>query len=126
MLSTMSSRIGSTPGAPVIPSTNAGWAPRTNDKVLFVAMNNSEAHRSTLESDALKARGTNVTVVKDAATNDTVGGHDLSKPEGAMSFALTLGLPGEQTRKIADVLTNAGPDSRDELGQIAQQGAAAE
>lgn len=111
---------------PQTPAPAAGWAPKTNDKVLFVAMNNSAAHRSTLESDALTARGTNVAVVKDAAKDDTVNGHDLSKPEGAMAFAVSLGLPGEQTRKIADVLTNAGADSRDELAGIAQQWAQAE
>lgn len=137
----MSSRIGSTPRPPTTPATGttpgnrpatptpaapAAWAPKTNDKVLFVAMNNSDAHRSTLESDALKARGTNVAVVKDAAKDDTIGTHDLSKPEGAMSFALTLGLPADQTKKIADVLTQAGPDARDELAGIAQQWAVAE
>jgi len=138
----MTSRIGSTPNAPTVsptttpttrpattpqtPAPAAGWAPKSNDKVLFVAMNNSDAHRSTLESDALKARGTNVTVIKDAAKDDTLNGLDLSKPEGATAFALTLGLPAEQTKKIADVLVNAGPDARDELAQIAQQWAVAE
>ena len=135
----MSSRIGSTPNAPVTTPTTpvnrpaapqtpapSAWAPKSNDKVLFVAMNNSDAHRSTLEADALKARGTNVTVIQDAKVNDTLGGNDLSKPEGAMAFALTLGLPAEQTKTIADVLLNAGDDARDELGQIAQQWAAAE
>ena len=77
----MTSRIGNTPrpptaptdatptthpAAPQTPAAPAGWAPKSNDKVLFVAMNNSDAHRSTLESDALKARGTNVTVLMDA------------------------------------------------------------
>ncbi len=138
----MTSRIGSTPAPPTTtprtdtpakrpatpqtPAAAPAWAPKSNDKVLFVAMNNSDAHRSTLESDALKARGTNVTVIKDAAKDDTVGAHDLSTPAGATAFALTLGLPAEQTKKIADVLANAGPDSRDELGQIAQQWAVAE
>jgi|APLak6261679142_1056127.scaffolds.fasta_scaffold00102_27 hypothetical protein len=137
----MTSRIGDTPRVttpsttpnrpattptPQTPTAPAGWAPKSNDKVLFVAMNNSDAHRSTLESDALKARGTNVTVIKDAAKDDTINGADLSKPEGAMAFALSLGLPGEQTKKIADVLVNAGPDARDELAQIAQQWAVAE
>ena len=138
----MSSRIGSTPNSPVVstntnptptrpttpqtPAAPSAWAPKSNDKVLFVAMNNSDAHRSTLESDALKARGTNVTVIKDAAKDDTLNGLDLSKPEGATAFALTLGLPAEQTKKIAEVLVNAGPDARDELAQIAQQWAVAE
>ena len=116
----------STPATPQAPAPAQGWAPKTNDKVLFVAMNNSEAHRSTLESDALKGRGTDVTVVKDAVKDDTIGGHDLSTPDGAKAFALSLGLPAEQTKKIADVLVNAGSDSRDELAQIAQQWAVAE
>ncbi len=114
------------PTTPQAPAPAAGWAPKSNDKVLFVAMNNSDAHRSTLESDALQARGTNVTVIKDAAKDDTIGGQDLSTAEGARAFALSLGLPGEQTKKIADVLQNAGADSRDELAQIAQQWAVAE
>ncbi len=113
----------------------AGWTPKTNDGVLFVAVNNSDDHRSTLESDALKARGTNVTVVKDAAQNDTITTrnaqgvsttHDLTTPEGAKAFALTLGLPGEQTQKIADVIGQAGPDAKDEIAQIAQEWAKAE
>ncbi len=104
----------------------AGWAPKTNDKVLFVAMNNSDAHRSTLESDALSARGTNVTVIKDAKVDDTINGNDLSTQQGATAFAMSLGLPAEQTKKIADVLVNAGPDARDELAGIAQQWAVAE
>jgi len=127
-----------TPPTPVIPTTTpnrpattpqtsatpanapASWAPKSNDTVLFIAVNNSDAHRSTLESDALKARGTNVTVIQDTKVDDTittrsasgeVATHKLSTPEGAMSFGLTLGLPGEQTKKIADVLQNAGTDA---------------
>jgi len=133
---TTPSRPATAPQAPAAPAAaDAGWAPKSNDKVLFVAVNNSAAHRSTLESDALKARGTNVTVVQDLKVNDTittrsasgeVATHNLATPEGAMSFALTLGLPGEQTRKIADVLLKGGTDARDELAQIAQQWAVAE
>lgn len=133
---TTPNRPATTPQTPATPANApAGWAPKSNDKVLFVAMNNSDAHRSTQESDALKARGTNVTVIQDAKVDDTittrsasgeVATHKLSTPEGAMSFALTLGLPGEQTKKIADVLQNAGTDARDELAAIAQQWAVAE
>ncbi len=121
----------STPAA----APDAGWKPKSNDQVLFVAMNNSEAHRSTFESDTMKARGVNVAVIKDAAKDDTITTkdargvattHDLTTPEGAKSFALTLGLPGEQTQKIADVLLNAGSDARDELAQVAQVWAQAE
>lgn len=124
-----------TPAQPQAPQSPQGWAPRSNDKVVFVAVNNSDAHRSTLESDALKARGTDVAVIKDTARNDTITTkdargvattHDLSTEAGARAFALTLGLPGEQTAKIADVLVNAGDDARDEFAQIAQQWAIAE
>jgi hypothetical protein len=131
-----SSNTTTTPtSTPQQPAQAQGWAPKSNDKVLFVAVNNSADHMSTQESDALKARGTNVTVVKDTQTNDTIvtrdahgvaTTHDLSTDQGALSFALTLGLPGEQTQKIATVLRNAGTDARDELGQIAQQWAVAE
>ncbi|MBL9039219.1 MAG: hypothetical protein JNG84_11935, partial [Archangium sp.] len=86
--------------------------------------------------DAMKARGTDVRVVKDTKVNDTITTkdargvsvtHDLATPEGAMSFALTLGLPSEQTQKIANVLTNlAGTDIRDEVAQMAQMWAVAE
>jgi len=131
---TTDNRNTTTTTAPQAPPAQ-GWTPKSNDKVLFVAMNNSDAHRSTLESDALKARGTNVTVVQDARVDDTITTrdargvattHDLSTRAGATSFALTLGLPAEQTAKIADVLVNAGRDARDELAAIAQQWAVAE
>ncbi|MHB8879275.1 MAG: peptidoglycan-binding domain-containing protein [Myxococcaceae bacterium] len=118
--------LSGSPNGPATPPANQGWAPKSNDKVLFVAVNNSDDHRSTLESDALKARGTNVTVVKDAATPDTVGTHDLTTPEGIRGFALTLGLPGPQTEKIADAISHAGPDARDEVANIAKEWANAE
>ncbi len=119
------------------PTTPAaqGWAPRSNDRVLFVAMNDSNDHRSTLESDALKARGTDVSVIKndqrnpDRITTSDGRTHDLKTKEGAMSFALTLGLPAEQTQKIADVLSQdnwALDQGRDELAQIAREWAKAE
>ncbi len=124
-------RTGASDGSPA----NPGWAPRSNDGVLFVAVNNSEAHRSTLESDALRARGVNVTVVQDSARPDIISTtdrqgvrttHDLSTEAGATGFALTLGLPAEQTRKIADVIRSAGPDAKDEIAQLAQAWAVAE
>ncbi len=130
----MWAKLASAPAAPATPAAQ-GWAPKSNDKVLFVAVNNSEEHRSTLESDAMKARGTNVTVIKDAATPDTISTrgangatttHDLATPEGARAFALTLGLPAEQTLKIADVISHAGVDAKDEIANIAQQWAVAE
>jgi peptidoglycan hydrolase-like protein with peptidoglycan-binding domain len=128
-------KLAAAPSAPAAPAAPPGWAPKSNDKVLFVAVNNSADHMSTLESDALKARGTDVNVVKDAATPDTVttknangttSTHNLTTPEGATAFALTLGLPGPQTMKIADVIKHAGPDAKDEIANIAREWAAAE
>lgn len=123
------------PSTPASPSRPADWSPRTNDKVLFVAVNNSEAHKSTFESDQLQNRGVNVKVVQDAQTPDTITTrdargravtHDLTTPEGRTSFALTLGLPAEQTRAIADAIGEGGADIKDEMAQIAQVWAEAE
>lgn len=121
---------------PTTPQTNTqGWAPRSNDKVLFVAVNNSDAHRSTLESDALRNRGTDISVIQDSrvadqiTTRDANGRsttHDLTQEQGRMNFALTLGLPADQTRRIADVIGRAGPDAKDEMAAIAQEWAKAE
>lgn len=116
---------------PASPPPSQGWAPRTNNDVLLVGMNASSAH----EVESLRQRGVNVTHVKDTRVNDTITtrdaqgrtvSHDLSTPEGARSFALTLGLPAEQTQKIADIIHGAGHDARDEMAQIAQVWAQAE
>ena len=127
------------PGRSPTPATNtntttpapAGWAPKSNNDVVLVGMNESSAH----EAAHLKGRGVNVTHVKDTRVNDTITtrdaqgrsvSHDLSTPEGSKSFALTLGLPAEQTTKIADAIHGAGADARDEMAQIAQIWATAE
>lgn len=108
----------------------AGWQPRSNNDVVVVGMNETSKH----EVDSLRQRGVNVTHVKDTAANDaiTTGSgankttHDLSTKEGSTAFALTLGLPADQTAKIADVIHGAGSDARDEMAQIAQIWAGAE
>jgi hypothetical protein len=112
------------------PSTPAtpDWKPQTNDKVLFVAINNSYEHMSTFESDALKNRGVNIKVIQDAKTADTIitkdargvaTTHDLNTEQGRMAFALTLGLPAEQTKAIADAISHGGDDIKDEMANIA-------
>ncbi len=129
-LSIPSGRAPQTPQTPT-PQAPAGWAPRSNNNVVLVGMNESSAH----EADHLRSRGANVTHVKDAKVNDTITTrdaygnsqtHDLSSKEGSTAFALTLGLPAEQTQKIADVIHRSGADSRDELAQLAQVWAQAE
>lgn len=120
-----------TPAQPQQPTPAAGWAPRSNNDVVLVGMNESSAH----EAQHLKGRGVNVTHVKDGVTNDAITTrdaqgrsqtHDLTTAEGSRSFALTLGLPAEQTQKIADIIQGSGSDSRDELAQLAQVWAQAE
>ena len=126
---------GATSVVPRASTDAAPTTPKSNDEVLFIAVNNSFEHKSTFESDQLKARGTRVTVVQDATVNDTITTkdargkattHDLTTPEGRLAFALTLKLPAEQTQKIADAIGAGGEDAKDELAQIAQVWAKAE
>ncbi len=123
---------GAAPGQPAAPATPAaGWQPRSNNNVVLLGMNEGAAH----EAAFLKQRGNTVTLLKDGVVNDqittrdaagTTRTHALDTPEGARSFALTLGLPADQTAKIADVIHGAGHDTRDELAQLAQVWAQAE
>jgi hypothetical protein len=122
---------GSTPAQPQTPTQPQGWVPKSNNDILMVGMNEG----AKFEAQQLRSRGVNVTLITDARENDKIttrgpGGatttHDLSTKEGATAFALTLGLPAEQTAKIADIIYSSGPDSRDELAQLAQVWAQAE
>jgi len=110
------------PPAPAPPD----WKPKHNDDIVFVGMNKGAAH----EVNELRKRGARVTFIKDAPKDDQIKvgktTYDLSKPDGAKAFAATLGLPADQTEKIADVISNADGDSRDELAQLAQVWAKAE
>jgi murein DD-endopeptidase MepM/ murein hydrolase activator NlpD len=114
----------------------SGWQPqRSNDRVTFVAINNSDEHRSTYEAQALKNRGVSMDLVKPGEPDKITvkqGGRDvtfdLKTIEGARGFALTLGLPGEQTEKIAQAIAgppgetgyNTRDNIRDEMAQLAQ------
>jgi len=117
---------GSAPPQPTTPAPAQGWAPKSNNDILMVGMNATAKY----EAEQLRSRGANVTLIGDTKVNDqvTAGGvtYDLSTKEGATSFALTLGLPAEQTAKIADAIHNAGTDARDELAQLAQAWSKAE
>jgi hypothetical protein len=116
---------------PNTPPPASGWQPRSNNNVVLLGVNEGASH----EAASLRQRGTNVTLIKDGAANDQVTTrdasgntvtHKLDTPEGARSFALTLGLPAEQTAKIADVIQQGGHDIRDEMAQLAQVWAQAE
>lgn len=117
---------GATPSQPTTPTQPQGWTPKSNNDIVMVGMNATATH----ERDELRGRGQKVTFISDTKENDKIsaGGatHDLSTKEGATSFALTLGLPAEQTQKIADAIQGAGSDARDELAQLAQVWAGAE
>lgn len=104
----------------------ATWKPKSNDQIVLVGMNEN----SSIEVDLLRSRGAKVNYIKDSGVDDqlAIGGktYDLKTLEGATAFALTLGLPAEQTQAIATVIAEAGTDARDELAQIAQAWAPAE
>jgi hypothetical protein len=108
------------------PAPAPDWKPKHNDDIVFVGMNTGAAH----EVNELRKLGARVTFIKDAPKDDQIRvgkiTYDLSKPDGAKAFAATLGLPADQTEKIADAISNAEPDSRDELAQLAQVWAKAE
>jgi hypothetical protein len=97
-----------------------------NDDILLVGMNKTASH----EASRLRARGNNVTFVKDAAQDDTirVGGrtYDLQKDADIDGFVGTLGLSAEQSAKVKTAIKSTGADGRDELAQIAQVWAKAE
>lgn len=108
-----------------------GWQPRSNNNVVLFGVNEGASH----EAQSLRDRGVNVTLIKDGRVDDQITTrnaagatvtHKLDTPEGARSFALTLGLPAEQTTKIADIIHTAGSDIRDELAQLTQVWAQAE
>ena len=109
----------------------AATAPRSNDDILMVGMG-THAHD---EAAALRRRGQNVTLVRDSFADDQVKmkdaqgrerTFDLRNDAGINEFAMALGLPGEQTRKVADAIRSAESDARDEVAQLAAQFAKAE
>lgn len=117
---------------PRVPITPQATTPKSNNDVLMVGMN----EHAKDEAAALRKRGVNVTFigdsfagddkvkVKDAAGRQRT--YDLSTDQGITDFTMSLGLPGEQTQKIANVLHNAGADARDEIGMLAREFAKAE
>ncbi len=114
--------------APSAPQANT---PATNNDVLMVGMN---VHGKD-EAAELRRRGNNVTFIGDGFADDQIKGKDaqgnlrtfdLRNDAGINDFALSLGLSGEQTGKVADAIRSAGPDARDEVAALAREFAKAE
>jgi len=104
-----------------------------NDDVLFVGLNNETRMSAGAkhEIQQMRNRGVNVEAVTDSRAGDDkvrVGGrtYDLTSDSGRLGFAQTLGLPADQTQKIADAIGEGAGDGKDELAQIAQVWARAE
>jgi hypothetical protein len=110
-----------------VSETQTAPAQAPNDDILFVGMNNATrvSAGAQHEINKLRGRGNNVTAVTDSKVGDDkikVGGttYDLTTDDGRKGFANTLGLPAEQSQKIADAIGTASRDGKDELAGIAQ------
>lgn len=97
-----------------------------NDDVLFVGMRKATKD----ESRALEKRSSkfDVTFVGGSETTIKSGGkkHDLTDRAGIDAFVATLGLPADQSTRIADAIENAPESGRNELAGIAKVWAEAE
>jgi hypothetical protein len=98
-------------------------APRPNDRVLYVGMNDPSVF---VEVGALGATGASVTTVlrQDRATVRLDGvDHDLSTGDGCTRFANALaakhGMSAEAAKQIAAVIERVGEGGRDELALVA-------
>mgnify|MGYP001090094170 CR=1 FL=1 len=104
-------------------ASTAKPAPRPNDRVLYVGMNDPSVRA---EIGALRATGASVTTVvrQDGTTVrlDDVD-HDLSTKSGCRAFADALaakhGMSEKAAKEIAAALASLGPGARDELARIA-------
>lgn len=112
-----------------------GGLPRqpTNDAVLYVGMNNPtlQSSGSPYELQQLRALGLDITGILDSRVGQDkirVSGqtYDLATADGRTDFVATLGLPAEQSRKVADALAASDPKAKDEMAAIAQVWAKAE
>ncbi|MFH1808841.1 MAG: hypothetical protein ABIJ09_08845 [Pseudomonadota bacterium] len=105
---------------------------RSNDDVLFVGMNppTRESAGAPYEAQQLRNAGANLSSVLPGKEADhiKVGGrdYDLNDDGQRLGFARTLGLPADQTQKIADAIGAGNSNAKDELAGIAQQWAKGE
>ncbi len=109
------------------PQTTPNNTPRSNDEILFIGMNNETRTSAGAKHEINELRKTGATL--HTITDSRIGAdkirvgnqtYDLTTNDGRNGFVQTLGLPAEQSAKIADVLENTGDNARDEVAQIAQ------
>ncbi len=115
------------PTAPQTNPTQNSGTPRSNDEILFIGMNNETRTSAGAKHEIKELQKTGATIhtITDSrigADKIRVGGqtYDLTTDNGRNGFVQTLGLPAEQSAKIADVLKHTGDNARDEVAQIAQ------
>jgi hypothetical protein len=108
--------------------------PRLGDGVLYVGMNSTYG-QCDAEARALRGNGPGKREAVGHGEKDIGADHarmpsgtvvDLGEADEAREFAAALGLPAEQSDRIAEILVHATPGSRDELAQIASVFARAE
>lgn len=104
--------------------------PRFGDGILYVGMNSKGAQAQS-EAQVLRRAGSGVRdIVGHAEADKSLGADhvrladgsivDVGSPEGAHTFAASLGLPSAQTERVAEVLVGANAGSRDELAGMAK------
>lgn len=99
-----------------------------NDDILFVGMGTETRYSAGAKHEIRElnkvTNGEVIGIMDGRAGNDKirVSGqtYDLTTAEGRTGFTQTLGLPEEQSNKIADVISRVGEDGKDEVAQIAQ------
>ncbi|MCB9653709.1 MAG: hypothetical protein H6729_06220 [Deltaproteobacteria bacterium] len=100
-----------------------------NDDIMHVGMRDANHYETDALERRAKARGQ--AIIKVGGDTSTVTGndgktYDLSKTADITGFAKTLGLPADQTKKVADAIEKAPKSGRDEMAGIAKTWAKAE
>jgi len=91
-----------------------------NDAILYIGMNKTASPRAV---QRLRSQGAKVTLITDAAQQDTVPfngrAYSLHSDADIAAFAKSLKLPEAQTQGVITALKACEQNARDELGQVA-------
>jgi hypothetical protein len=116
----MSHRISASPDQLLLIKMTTGAA----GEARALARERGAIHTLAARSDAAGARRSSVLVIGDARAPDTIAigrrSFDLSHATDRAAFAAALGLRGDAAARVDAALRRAGPDARDELGQLAR------